>query len=122
MKLIDLPERYISDAGYIQNLVEEQCGGVGLIVSLAGSVRGNHYHRQDYHYLYVVDGTFRYYYRKGSEVLTIEVRAGQMLYTPPLEAHAQLFLEDTVLISISKLPRTHESHEDDVVRLETPLC
>ena len=46
------------------------------------------------------------------------ISSGQMVFTPPMKIHKTVFLEDTVLISLSKRPRDHDSHEEDVVRVE----
>lgn len=121
---VELPAHHQSDAGMIQNLLELPCGGVGLIASKTNAVRANHWHREDWHYLYVVQGSFVYFWRPvGSESKPerMTVKEGELLYTPPREEHAMWFREPTVMVSMSRLPRTHDSHEADVVRLETPL-
>jgi hypothetical protein len=121
---VELPQFHQSDAGMIQNLLELPCGGVGLIASKANSVRANHWHRTDWHYLYVVSGSFVHFFRpvgSNKRPKRMTVKSGEMLYTPPNEEHALWFREPTVMVSMSRLSRTHDVHEDDVVRLETPL-
>jgi quercetin dioxygenase-like cupin family protein len=116
-----LPPPFINAAGSIQNLLEEPCGGVAIIHSKAGSIRSQHYHRTDSHYLYVLSGRMLYFERPvGSKELPepVEVRAGQMVFTPPLVEHATSFDEDTVLVSMSKNARTTEKHEADLVRVK----
>lgn len=122
--LVTLPEAHLAGAGAIQNLLESECGGVGVILSPSGMKRANHYHKTDWHYLYVFKGSFSYFCRPtgGKDVRRFTVDRGKMLFTPPMEDHALWFREDTVLISMSRLPRSHESHEADVVRLDEPLC
>ena len=136
---VQLPQTWDSSAGKIQNLVEHACGGVGIIHSRKGSVRANHWHNEDWHYLYVVSGLIAYTewppgqhhpsdYLFGSKVTEDEcavwsettaltVGPCQMIFTPPKRSHRLEFLEDTVMISISKLSRRHSEHERDVVRL-----
>ena len=46
------------------------------------------------------------------------VNQGEAIFTPPLIAHQTFFPVNTTLISLSKLPRDHDSHESDVNRLE----
>jgi len=41
-----------------------------------------------------------------------------MFFTPPNKIHKVEFLEDTILISIGKDSKDHESHEKDIVREE----
>lgn len=120
-RLLVGPGFYTSGAGTITNLLQEPCGGVGIICSKAGSVRANHFHKTDWHFLYVLSGKMRYTHIGPQGRLEFLVPQGQMVFTPPREPHALEFLEDTVMVSMSKLPRDHKSHEADVVRLEVPL-
>ena len=41
----------------------------------------------------------------------------QMVFTPPMEDHATVFLEDTVLLVASRNPRDQASYEADVRRV-----
>ena len=122
---VKLPKAHVSDAGRIQNLLELSHSGTSIILSTANAVRANHWHREDWHYLYVLHGSFVYFWRPVGSKDTparMTVVGGEMLYTPPREEHAMWFRENTVTVSMSRLPRDHESHENDVVRLEEPLC
>ena len=44
--------------------------------------------------------------------------AGEMVFTPPMEDHACVFIEDTLLVVVSRNPRDQKSYESDVVRIE----
>jgi len=144
---VQLPQAWHSSAGIIQNLVEHACGGVAVLHSRKGETRANHWHKTDWHYLYVLSGFIEYeewphdkphpliaYYRflgraralePGEAVsfddevpsIKLSIGPGQMVFTPPQRSHKLTFKEDTVMISISKLSRTHAEHESDVVRL-----
>ena len=41
-----------------------------------------------------------------------------MVFTPPNEDHACVFLEDTLLVVVSRNPRDQETYEKDTVRIE----
>ncbi|SVB84350.1 uncharacterized protein METZ01_LOCUS237204 [marine metagenome] len=41
-----------------------------------------------------------------------------MVFTPPMEDHTCIFLQDTMLIVVSRNPRDQETYESDVVRIE----
>lgn len=117
---VKLPSSFINGAGRIQNLCEHEIGGVAIIESLGGSIRSNHYHKEDWHYLYVLSGRMHYFERPaGSQEAPVATRVseGQMVFTPPMTEHAVWFTETTVIVSMSKLSRTHDEHEADVVRL-----
>lgn len=121
--LVPLPQPFINEAGEIQNLVElaENDGfrGVAIIRCRAGSRRSSHWHKKDAHYLFVVSGEMLYTERAfgSGTILKFAVRPGQMVFTGPRTEHWAEFPKDTVLISISKLGRSHEEHESDVVRV-----
>lgn len=116
---VELDPPFVNDAGAIQNLLLHECGSVALIRSKAGSVRSNHYHRTDWHYLYVFSGEMLYQARRvgGTSYPPAQrVRSGQMVFTPPMVEHRTTFPVDTVLISMARLPRDHATHEADLVR------
>jgi oxalate decarboxylase/phosphoglucose isomerase-like protein (cupin superfamily) len=117
---VTLPPAHADDRGYIQSLVNFPMKNLSLIASKKGSVRSNHYHVTDWHYMYVLKGAFDYYYRAtGSDEppAVMRVRAGEMVFTPPMEDHATVFLEDTELLAMSRNPRDQETYESDVRRV-----
>jgi quercetin dioxygenase-like cupin family protein len=128
--IVTRPEyAFVNHKGWIKNLVlvtgtpeyDVDIGGVELIRTLKGEVRANHWHKRDWHYLYVLEGSILYtYWPLGSlfvDAPKVTVPEGCMVFTPPRECHLVEALEDTVMISVSHLPRDHETHEQDVVRL-----
>ena len=70
--------------------------------------------------MYVLSGSFDYYYRatnSGEELQCIRVVSGEMIFTPPMEDHATVFLEDCELLAMSRNPRDQEAYEEDVRRV-----
>ena len=70
--------------------------------------------------MYVLSGSFDYYFRPtGTDEKTKKIRVseGEMVFTPPLEDHATVFLEDTKLLAMSRNPRDQETYESDVRRV-----
>jgi oxalate decarboxylase/phosphoglucose isomerase-like protein (cupin superfamily) len=118
-------DSFKSAAGVIDNLRHGGLPGtVSVLYCVAGSVRANHYHKEDEHWLYVVDGEVEYYERAIGETELPPVQRfyeREMFYTPPMREHAMRFPEGAVLVSMSSRSRTHEEHEADVVRLERPM-
>lgn len=124
---IVFPQVSFSDErGHITNLLPSPHGPIGevsIIYSKAGSVRSNHYHKVDSHWLYVLSGEIHYQecpaINDGPPNYEDEpsiIGAGEMVFTGPRFWHRVYFPVDTVLISMSARPRDHESHEADVVR------
>lgn len=118
---IKLQEPHIDDRGSIQSLVNFPVKNISLIYSVKDSVRSNHYHLTDWHYMYVVSGSFDYYFKptgSNEELQKVRFVKGELVFTPPMEDHATVFLEDTQLIVMSRHPRgTQEVYEADVKRV-----
>jgi dTDP-4-dehydrorhamnose 3,5-epimerase-like enzyme len=118
--MVALDPPHADERGAIQSLVNFPMKNLSLITSRKGTVRSNHYHVTDWHYMYVLSGAFDYYYRPSGTTQTprkITVRAGEMVFTPPMEDHATVFLEDTQLLVMSRNPRDQEAYEADVRRV-----
>lgn len=117
---VPLPPPNVDERGAIQSIVNFPMKNLSIISSKKGSVRSNHYHVTDWHYMYVMKGSFDYYYRPtGSEgrPSVTRVRVGEMIFTPPMEDHATVFLDDTEMLVVSRNPRDQESYESDVRRV-----
>jgi oxalate decarboxylase/phosphoglucose isomerase-like protein (cupin superfamily) len=111
---------YADERGYIQTLVNYPIKNVALITSRKGSVRSNHYHKADWHYMYMIAGSAYYYYRptgSGEQPKRILFNKGELVYTGPMEDHTTVFLEDSMLLAMSGHPRDQETYESDVVRV-----
>jgi oxalate decarboxylase/phosphoglucose isomerase-like protein (cupin superfamily) len=111
--------RVESDAGHIDNM--NVSGWAGVIYCKAGTRRSSHYHLTDSHVLYVVSGRMLYWEQPvdGSAPMALcEVPPGEQVFTGPMVSHWTEFPVDTVLVSVSRLHRTHEQHEADLVRVE----
>jgi hypothetical protein len=118
---VPLDAAFEDDRGLIQNLVLRPVTSTTVITSRAGTTRANHYHKTDWHYSYVVSGRILYFERPvGSTVIPtpLTFSAGSLFFTPPLKEHCMVFVEPTVFFTMAKNVRSHESHEDDVVRVQ----
>jgi oxalate decarboxylase/phosphoglucose isomerase-like protein (cupin superfamily) len=106
--------------GNILSIVDEPVSNVSIITCQPGSIRSNHYHHEDFHFMYVIEGDFDYFFKDvdTGEVCYLRVKAGETIFTPPVEEHACYFPEKTTLIVSSKNPRDQETYEADTVRVE----
>jgi oxalate decarboxylase/phosphoglucose isomerase-like protein (cupin superfamily) len=124
IELTKLGEVFEDSRGKIINLLEHRCGGVSIIESKAGTSRSHHWHKADAHWLFVLSGEMLYLERpvgSAEEPDRRTIRAGELVFTPEHVEHSTYFPVDTVLISMSRMARTHELHEADLVRLDAPL-
>ena len=61
--ILDLP-RLQGHKRIIQPLCDLNMKSASLIVSQPNSWRANHYHKTDWHFIYVLRGQFEYFFRK----------------------------------------------------------
>jgi len=118
--LVPLDVPFVNAAGVIQNLLNCKIGAVAIIHSKSGSVRSNHFHKSNWHYLYVVSGSVKYYERDldGSNEFRKIYEAGDMFFTAPNKVHKTEFLQDCVMMSFGRDSKKHEAHEEDLIREE----
>jgi quercetin dioxygenase-like cupin family protein len=122
--MVSLEKPYVDARGSIQNLVHHQLGSAVMIESEPGSVRAEHWHKEDFHYCYVISGELLYFERPvGSrELPTVQrIRAGELFFTPPRVEHSMYFTQRTEFLTLGKLSRTHDAYEADLVRLTERL-
>ena len=106
--------------GSIISIVDDVVQNVSLITCNAGSIRSNHYHKKDFHYMYVLEGEIDYFYKElnNDVVRYFKVKKNDIIFTPKNEIHATFFPLNTKLIVSSMLPRDQETYEKDTVRVE----
>lgn len=92
------------------------------ITSKAGTVRANHYHKKDSHYIYVESGKAEYSERPADKpeapLEKVLMGPGDIVLTGPKVAHAVKFLEDTVFYAYTTEPRDQELYEKEIVRVK----
>ena len=119
--LVNLPEGYKDERGIIQPLCDLNMKSASIIVTKPNSWRANHYHKKDWHFIYVLEGTFEYYFKKTNSNEKIQkkiVKKEDLLFTGPLIDHAMLYTEETKILVLSKNPRDQKTYEEDTVRID----
>lgn len=119
--IVTLAEAFADDRGVIQPLVDLPMRSALLIRTRPGGIRANHYHKTDWHFIWVVSGQFEYHFRPvGAKTKPemIVVKPGQLLWTPPMLEHAMLYTEDCDIIVFCRNGRSQEEYERDVVRVK----
>ena len=54
--VINLPDNYKDDRGFIQPICDLNMKSASLIISKENTWRANHYHKTDWHFIYVLEG------------------------------------------------------------------
>lgn len=112
-----LGNRIEDERGFIQNLVFTDMQSAAIISSKKGSVRSEHFHKTGFHYLYVISGEMQYFERPLNGMFPEQdliVKAGGMVYTGPEIVHKTVFLQDTVLLSLTSNHSQSEQELDTV--------
>jgi dTDP-4-dehydrorhamnose 3,5-epimerase-like enzyme len=117
-----LPHGFNDIRGSIQTLIHDHQGSVVVITSVPHVERANHYHKEDYHYCYVVSGSITYFERPaGSTEMPKKsvFSSGEMFYTPPMMEHCMHFSEPTIFVTLGGGSRQQNEYENDLVRIES---
>ena len=121
-KFIQKPGKLIKDnRGSLQNIITGNFASCMEIFSKKGTIRSNHYHKKDWHFIYVIKGEFEYYFKKTNVDEKIKkkiVTEGQLLFTGPMIDHAMLYTKETEILVVSKNPRDQKTYEEDTVRID----
>ena len=95
------------ERGVISDILQHTpVDSVTIITSAKGAMRGNHYHKESVQYTYVLSGRIQARTQNpGEKVEVQELTAGDLLESPPLERHALLALDDSMLLVVTRGPR-----------------
>jgi mannose-6-phosphate isomerase-like protein (cupin superfamily) len=123
--LVPEGSEFVNDSGVIKNLAFGSFSWLALIESKKDTLRSNHHHLTDSHFLHVISGSMLYWWESADEVVgketgknkrMIVVKKGETIFTPPLVVHATYFPVDCVMTSLSRRQRHTHMHEKDLVR------
>lgn len=117
-KLRHIDAAFRDQRGEIYNIMEGKIGHVALITSKKGSIRANHYHKEDLQYIYLVSGAYESHccdVRQPEKKQVLYVKPGDIVETPPMIAHAQKFTEDSVFLALTHREREQGKYEDDTI-------
>ena len=110
------------DRGVIEELVNGDFHIVLRTTQVKGSVRANHYHKQDSHIGYLVSGKLEYMTRsvenEAEPLKKYIITPGQMFYTPPMLVHATVALVDSDVLYFTPRSGQQNEYENDLVRVE----
>ena len=91
------------------------------IKSRAGSIRSNHYHIKDYHYMYLESGKCEYSEKPAdkpnAKIETVTLVPGDLVLTKHGIIHAVKFLKDSILYAFSTEGRSQKEYKKDTKRI-----
>lgn len=123
MKIVRKVEPFhIDERGLMSYILDHEAiiTGTLLITSKKGSVRANHYHKKDSHYVYLLEGKMEYTYQgvRSKKKQSVIINKGEVVYSPPMIMHAMRFLEDSVFLALTTESRNRKKYENDTVRIK----
>ena len=104
--------------GSILSIVDDQVKNISIITCLPKTIRSNHSHKKDWHYMYVLEGIMEYFFVIKNKTYFMRIKKGENVFTPPRELHATYFPKKTILLVSSKNPRDRKTYEKDTIRKE----
>ena len=119
--IIECNNKIEDNRGYIQSISDLDMKSASIIYTKKNHWRANHYHKKDWHFIYVAKGSFEYYFRKTNSNENIQkkiVNRGQVLFTGSMVDHAMFYTEETEILVVSKNPRDQKTYEEDTVIID----
>jgi dTDP-4-dehydrorhamnose 3,5-epimerase-like enzyme len=118
--IVKLTNKIEDKRGFIMPISDLDMKSASIIYTKKKQWRANHYHKKDWHFIYVIKGSFEYYFRKTNSNEKIKkkiVNTGQLLFTTNMIDHAMFYLVETEILVLSKNPRDQKTYEQDTVRI-----
>ena len=113
---ISIKPSFVDKRGAITNVLEVPIEHVVFITSKKGSVRGNHYHKLETQYVYLIRGEILSYSKDvfdlEAPVQKLHVLPGDLIVTGPYCAHKHVYLKDSWFINLNTMPRKKLEGED----------
>lgn len=89
-----------NNAGSLKQLIHDGWKQINVITSVAGAVRGNHYHKYNDEAFYVISGHFKLTVWNEKIKEEYDFKASNMFLIPSYILHTFEYYEDTILVSM----------------------
>ena len=89
-----------NEAGCLKQLVHDGYKQINVITSVAGSIRGGHYHKHNKECFYIIEGSFKLTVYNDETKEEYEINKGDMFVIPANVYHTFEYHEDTILIGM----------------------
>ena len=106
--------------GWLKKILDGNFSSCIEIYSKKDSVRANHYHKKDTHFIYVIDGEILYFYKdrkKGAKTRIKLMKKNDLFFTPAMQEHMAYFTKKTHFLAFSTRKRTKFDYEKDLIKV-----
>jgi len=124
VKKVTIKPEFIDPRGFISRVLDDKKVVIRSILHIErkkGETGANHYHKKDSHYIYIIKGKMKYFEKdmtkKNSKVISVILKAGDLMLSPKGIWHRTDFLEDTMFMAFATEHRSQKEYEKDTVRI-----
>ena len=113
-------KKFVDKRGFLKKIIDGNFSSCIEVKSNKGSVRANHYHKKDKHFVYIISGEILYFYRnrkKGSKTKVKLMKKNDLFFTPAMQEHMAYFTQNTHFLAFSSRKRTQFNYEKDLIRI-----
>ena len=131
MEIITIKPAHEDQRGYITNIVEDghvpqelkkRITHMAVYTSKKDTRRGDHYHPKQIQAVYLISGKYESLTKDlddpNSKIERHIIEPGQLVICWPNVAHAQVFLEDSVLLNLTDGERESEKFEEHTIKYQ----
>ena len=106
--------------GWLKKILDGNFSSCIEVYSKKGSVRANHYHKKDKHFIYIISGEILYFRRdrkKNAKSKVTLMKKNDLFFTPMMQEHMAYFTKNTHFLAFSTRKRTKFDYEKDLIRV-----
>ena len=106
--------------GWLKKILDGNFSSCIEVYSKKGSIRANHYHKKDKHFIYVINGEILYFYKdrkKRAKTIFKIMKKSDLFFTPSMQEHMAYFTKNTHFLAFSTRKRTKFDYEKDLIRV-----
>ena len=107
--------------GWLKKILDGEFSSCIEVYSKKNTIRANHYHKKDKHFIYIISGEILYFYKnrkKGSKLNFKLMKKNNLFFTPAMQEHMAYFTKKTHFLAFSTRKRTKFDYEKDLVRID----
>ena len=106
--------------GWLKKILTGNFSSCIEVYSKKNSIRANHYHKKDKHFIYIISGEILYFYRnrkKNAKTKFKLMKKNDLFFTPAMQEHMTYFTKNTHFLAFSTRKRTQFDYEKDLIRV-----
>ena len=106
--------------GWLKKILDGNFSSCIEVYSKKGSVRANHYHKKDTHFIYIINGEILYFYKdrkRRAKTRFKLMKKNDLFFTPSMQEHMAYFTKNTHFLAFSTRKRTKFDYEKDLIKV-----